>query len=177
MPAAGTRLRRKNDSQSLEGRQRQGALLDATGHSLTQISALVGVHESTVSRWRRLPAYRDEIERLEKLHVEAVAPLLEQIKSSVAEGASKAVRTFEKALEAVDEDGNPLWRTRLEAAENLKAWKEKEYSSPATGGNGSPQQTMNIILNAADVDGKIAVRPPQQIEQPAPALEPGDDDD
>lgn len=153
-------------SGKLDAKARQGALLDAAGHSIAQIKALVGVSESTVSRWRKSDEYKKERERLEKRHVDAVQPLLERIKTKVVEGAEDAVRTLREALEATDDEGYPLWNTRLEAARTLKAWKEKELEllrpegDGALGGGGS----VNIIVAPGAAEGlgvRVAARPQQ----------------
>lgn len=169
-----------------DAKRQQGALLDASGHSISEVTALLGVSESTVSRWRRDPDYQAEVERLREKQVQAVAPLLEHIKSQVVEGATKALRTLEDALEATDDDGQPLWTTRMEAASKIRRWMESEFPSrvasmrAAADGNGTSPGTQSgagpvqIIIAGAAAEG-AAVRP-RKVDQPEPPqLEaPGD---
>lgn len=155
----------------------QAAMLEGTGHSLSEICRTLDTTSSSVSRWRRNDLYKEEVEKFQKGHLDAIEPVIRQVKEHLADGAVEAVDALREQLKAtvlvVDSDGGtayatetPDWETRHQAAATLLAHfkvaaglgQEKKAEGQAAPGAG-------VTIVVGDIKGvDEAVRPNYDVE-------------
>jgi hypothetical protein len=90
----------------LTNSQLQAANLLGAAHSRREVAEIVHADPATVSRWRKLPEFEAQVRRARRAH-------LDEHPSPRA--------TLEAALSANRPDGQPDWRTRVQAAVKLLA--------------------------------------------------------
>jgi hypothetical protein len=161
-------------------------MLEATGHSISQIMAVVAVSESTVSRWRRLDEYKAEVSRLQSKHLETVEPLITRVKEGITSGAIEATNALREALNATlpgsESYGEPIpdWEVRMQAANILLRDFKGLVAVAADAGagqDGGPAQNVNsltLVIGADQLPPGMAARPANHIDGTATELPAGD---
>ncbi len=95
------------------------AFLDAQGQGPKEISRALGIHEKTVSGWRREPAYLAARERWQNESLMRLEPLIQRERSFALQVHQRALQHLLDALNAEDAEGNPMWAVRAKAADTL----------------------------------------------------------
>lgn len=97
----------------------QAALLDAHGLKIREICETVGCGKTSVLRWRKDPEYQAQVDKYREANLEAVDGLLKRYREHLTDAALEAVEALREQLLAVDENGDPMWMIRQEAAEMI----------------------------------------------------------
>jgi hypothetical protein len=155
-------------TRDLNTNQKRAAMMEASGQfKRKEIAQLLGVNESTVAMWRRLPSYRAQIDHYIDRDAHDVSLFVKQLRSEIVEGALLAIDRLREALTATTEKGTPNWNVQLRAAELLLSRAVSEV--PHVGGEGIPgggQATIKLVVE----EGKhVSVKPPDEVI----ALPPG----
>jgi predicted transcriptional regulator len=119
-PARGEVLPALTPVSTLEPRQLQAAIADASGMPREDIARLAGVSTSAIKQWRERPDYREEVARLKEQSVELVMEGVKELRREVVDGARTAVKALVTAAsEATDSRGREDWAKRTTAAKTL----------------------------------------------------------
>ncbi len=106
-------------SRRLTSAQLQGAVIDAAGQERQEIARLVGVSESAVKQWRKMPEYKDEVDRLKAANAAAISEPMRKFQEEIIEGGRDAITALKELCYAEDKHGDPLHVTRQTAAQTL----------------------------------------------------------
>lgn len=107
------------DTSTLNLAQKAGAYYDAQGRGPSEIAGLVGVHEKTISTWRRDPRYLAERARWVDTMLDKIEPMLQRARALHLAALHEVNEMLREAVQATDSEGRPVWSTRVAAAKAL----------------------------------------------------------
>lgn len=93
--------------------------MDSQGAKVKDLAEAFGVSRTTICNWRASPEYRNERARWTTEILAKIEPLVMRLKISALQAGELAVGTLLDALEATNDNGEPLWWARLRAAEAI----------------------------------------------------------
>ncbi len=110
--------------------------MEAQGIRAKDIAEALEVRQATVSEWRRRDDYREEVARWRNTELERLADVMTTLKLNVLGLVDEAIPRLREALNATDEEGQPLWRVRMEAMrilfDKVKVEEQKVNTEGAT---------------------------------------------
>lgn len=114
----------------------RGAFMEAQGMRAKDIATTLDVRQGTVSEWRRRDDYKAEVEKWRNHELERLSDIMVALKLEVLDLVHEAIPKLREALNAVDEEGAPLWRVRMEAMrilfDKVKVEEQKQATEGAT---------------------------------------------
>ena len=157
-------------TKALSPAQRGAAALEVSGANTAEIARSLGVATGTISSWRKEPLYSVAIDELGRRSADDLQPIVNRIRNELAQGLLVAIKGLLDNMEAINEDGHPLYSVRQAAFATMLSHADLVAAKPG-GGEGGSQAAAQAEVRVTISDAALGDASPFHVESDAEVVD------